>query len=73
MKVTLLQVYEMEIDDDDYPNKCLDEVINDLNGLYDYKGKDISERCEYIRTVVTEVDGSEVFTVSGNEIILEGL
>lgn len=79
MKVKIVQVFEMEIDDEHYPNNCLADVINDINGLYDNIGKDITSRCEYQGTIVTEIneesimnDGGDINTKAGAEIWLDG-
>ena len=79
MKVTIVQVFEMDIDDEHYINNCLEDVINDLNGLYDNVGNTISNRCEYQHSIVTEINGESVMndsghinTKSGSEIILDG-
>jgi len=79
MKVTIIQVFEMEIDDKHYINNCLEDVINDINGLYDNVGKDISDRCEYQHSIITEINGKSIMndcgvinTNAGSEIILDG-
>ena len=79
MKITIIQAFEMEIDDEHYINNCLEDVVNDINGLYDNVGKTISDRCEYQHSIITEINGESVMndcgyinTKAGTEIILDG-
>ena len=66
MKVSITQVFEMDIDDKYYPNNCLNEVVNDINGLYNNVGKEISNRCTYQGSIITEINGESVMNNSGD-------
>lgn len=79
MKVTITQVYEMEIPDEHYLNFCPIQVVNDLNGVYDNIGKTIIRNCEYKQTMITEINGEEylndagdINSKAGSPIILDG-
>lgn len=83
MKVTVVQAYEVKIPKE-FEDKPLNELINDLNSMYDIHGKNVIEAMngedEYLYTKILEIDEEEVFIdnnndvnyATGSEIILDG-
>lgn len=81
MKITLAQFYDIEVPKE-YENKTKEELLNDINKMYDISGKDIlktmSAEEDYQYTQLTHINDEEVciennrISSSGYQIILDG-
>lgn len=74
-KVTVIQRYEITLGDE-CDNLSKEQLISDINGLYDYRGnKSVIEmgiKQEYLETQIEAIDDDEImkdFDTNGNEII----
>jgi len=68
MKISLMQVYEVEIPKE-YESLSKDELLNRINFMYDIYGKKIIESMsaenDYYGTILHSIDDEEVFLEFG--------
>jgi len=81
-KIYLAQYYEIDLPKE-YESKSKEELLNDLNSMYDIRGKDFIEESlasshGYMGTQLLEIDEEDVYldnnkvNSSGSPIILNG-
>ena len=73
-KIVITQSYEINLPKE-YENETKEELLNNLNAMYDCVGQEIIHRLDargdYIYTMLTEIDDEEVY-MDGNEVGNQG-
>ena len=70
-KIKLIQVFELEVPEA-LSGFSEDEIIRELNVIYDVQGKGIVINSDYIGTIIDSIDDEEILR-DGQCIFLEGL